>query len=169
MSLLLSVPTIKCLNQSCLLWVVSSSPSLRAVVFFILLHYSLETNNSVNRPLETPGKEVTPRPEPTATKTSMESTSSEDEDDDYETRIEKQERKQDEAVKKRVISALQNALSDIQLTGIQIDFEEIEILERIGVGGFAIVYKGYYRYISLDRIDSLVVPKWPSRNFVFLV
>ena len=70
----------------------------------------------------------------------------EDEDEeDYEARIEKNERKTDEAVKYKVMTALQSALSDLQLTGIQIKWSEIEVDQRIGVGGFAIVYHGMYR------------------------
>lgn len=73
----------------------------------------------------------------------------EDEDDedeeDYESRIEKTERKTDDTVKRKVMTALQSALSDLQLTGIQIRWAEIEVDQRIGVGGFAIVYHGMYR------------------------
>ena len=75
----------------------------------------------------------------------VEDNSSEDEED-YEARIESNELKTDEKVKKKVMSALQSALSDLQLTGIQIKWSDIEVDDRIGVGGFAIVYHGMYRY-----------------------
>ncbi len=78
----------------------------------------------------------------------VEDNSSEDEED-YEARIESNELKTDEKVKKKVMSALQSALSDLQLTGIQIKWSDIEVDERIGVGGFAIVYHGMYRYFLL--------------------
>ena len=74
----------------------------------------------------------------------VEDDSSEDEVD-YESRIEKSESQADEALKRKVMTALQSALSDLQLTGIQIRWSEIEVDERIGVGGFAIVYHGMYR------------------------
>ena len=72
--------------------------------------------------------------------------STEDEDD-YESQIEKNERKTDENVKRKVMNALQSALSDLQLTGIQIKWSDIEVDRRIGVGGFAIVYHGLYRCV----------------------
>ena len=78
----------------------------------------------------------------------VEDNSSEDEED-YEARIESNELKTDEKVKKKVMSALQSALSDLQLTGIQIKWSDIEVDERIGVGGFAIVYHGMYRYFLI--------------------
>ena len=74
----------------------------------------------------------------------VEDNSTEDEED-YEARIESNELKTDEKVKKKVMSALQSALSDLQLTGIQIKWSDIEVDDRIGVGGFAIVYHGMYR------------------------
>lgn len=74
----------------------------------------------------------------------VEDDSTEDEDD-YESQIEKNERKTDENVKRKVMNALQSALSDLQLTGIQIKWSDIEVDRRIGVGGFAIVYHGLYR------------------------
>ena len=75
----------------------------------------------------------------------------EDEDqEDYEARIERNEQKTDEAVKRKVMTALQSALSDLQLTGIQIKWSDIEVDDRIGVGGFAIVYHGMYRYVLID-------------------
>ena len=76
----------------------------------------------------------------------VEDESTEDEDD-YESQIEKNERKTDENVKRKVMSALQSALSDLQLTGIQIKWSDIEVDRRIGVGGFAIVYHGLYRCV----------------------
>ena len=75
----------------------------------------------------------------------VEDESSEEDEEDYESRIEKSENKTDENLKKKVMNALQSALSDLQLTGIQIKWSEIEVDERIGVGGFAIVYHGMYR------------------------
>lgn len=74
----------------------------------------------------------------------VEDNSTEDEED-YEARIENDERKTDEKVKRKVMSALQSALSDLQLTGIQVKWSDIEVDDRIGVGGFAIVYHGMYR------------------------
>lgn len=68
-----------------------------------------------------------------------------EDEEDYESRVEKNERKTDETVKQKVMTALQSALSDLQLTGIQIRWAEIEVDQRIGVGGFAIVYHGMYR------------------------
>ena len=76
----------------------------------------------------------------------VEDESTEDEDD-YESQIEKNERKTDENVKRKVMNALQSALSDLQLTGIQIKWSDIEVDRRIGVGGFAIVYHGLYRCV----------------------
>ena len=77
----------------------------------------------------------------------VEDNSTEDEED-YEARIESNELKTDEKVKKKVMSALQSALSNLQLTGIQIKWSDIEVDDRIGVGGFAIVYHGMYRCVS---------------------
>ena len=68
-----------------------------------------------------------------------------EDEEDYESRVEKNERKTDDTVKQKVMTALQSALSDLQLTGIQIRWAEIEVDQRIGVGGFAIVYHGMYR------------------------
>lgn len=45
----------------------------------------------------------------------------------------------------RVVNALQARLSDVQLTGIQINWEEVAIDQKVGAGGFAVVYHGMYR------------------------
>ena len=103
-------------------------------------------------PLMNPGREASPTSHhqrglsSVVRNTSVVEDNSSEDEEDYEARIESNELKTDEKVKKKVMSALQSALSDLQLTGIQIKWSDIEVDERIGVGGFAIVYHGMYRY-----------------------
>ena len=69
----------------------------------------------------------------------------------------------------RVVNALQATLSDVQLTGLQINWEEVSIGQKVGMGGFAVVYRGMYRgcevavkKLRVNRMSSKAIRDFSS-------
>ena len=69
----------------------------------------------------------------------------------------------------RVVNALQATLSGVQLTGLQINWEEVSIDQKVGMGGFAVVYRGMYRgcevavkKLRVNRMSSKAIRDFSS-------
>ena len=75
----------------------------------------------------------------------------------------------EECLKKQLLTALQWSLDDLQLTGVEIEWEEVSIDEKVGVGGFAVVYHGMYRgcevavkKLRVNRMSSKAIRDFSS-------